>query len=136
MTNLGASLDRLRALSQKVAQGDYDVFEEIAELAADDAAGELHGLAEAFGMMVVRIEAREFHLSGVIDELTEARRRLEDARQRLEKENGSLKAQVSELRIHVDREKKEQEVEAIVESDYFKDLQRRARTMRARHSGE
>lgn len=135
MTELADRLERLRALSEKVAHGEYDVFDEIAELTADEAASELHGLAEAFGMMVVRIEAREFHLSGVIDELTEARRRLEDARQRLEKENGSLKAQVSELRIHVDREKKEEEVETIVESDYFKDLQRRARSMRARHSG-
>ena len=71
-------------------------------------------------MMVVRIEAREFHLSGVIDDLTEARRRLEDARLRLERENGTLRAEVSELRIHVDRDKKDREVETIAESDYFK----------------
>ncbi|MGX1096067.1 hypothetical protein [Amorphus sp. MBR-141] len=134
MTDLTESLGRLRELSQKVAHGDYDVFEDIAALTTAEAAPAVHELAEAFGMMVVRIEAREFHLSGVIDDLTEARRRLEDARQRLERENGTLRAEVSELRIHVDRDKKDREVETIAESDYFKDLQKRARSMRARHS--
>ncbi|MGX1308851.1 HAMP domain-containing protein [Amorphus suaedae] len=136
MKDLSESLGRLRELSQKVAHGDYDVFEDIAALTTTDGAPEVQELAEAFGMMVVRIEAREFHLSGVIDDLTEARRRLEDARQRLERENGTLRAEVSELRIHVDREKKDREVETIAESDYFKDLQKRARSMRARHSND
>lgn len=134
MTDLSASLTRLQELSKKVAHGDYDVFEDIAALTNEDASPEVQELAEAFGMMVVRIEAREFHLSGVIDDLTEARRRLEDARHRLERENGTLRAEVSELRIHVDRDKKDREVETIAESDYFKDLQKRARSMRARHS--
>jgi nitrate/nitrite-specific signal transduction histidine kinase len=44
----------------------------------------------------------------------------------------SLKHQVEELTIEIDQVKKEKEVEKIVESDSFRDLQEKARTMRAR----
>lgn len=135
--DLAANLARLQQLSQEVAHGNYAVFEEIEALTNDpNVTPEVQELAEAFGMMVVRIEAREFHLSGVIEDLSEARRRLEDARKRLERENGTLRAEVNELRIHIDREKKDREVETIAESDYFKDLQKRARSLRAQRGQE
>ncbi|MDQ0314303.1 hypothetical protein [Amorphus orientalis] len=134
---LAASLARLQRISQEVAQGNYAVFSDIETLTSDaDVTENVKELAEAFGMMVVRIEAREYHLSGVIDDLSEARRRLEDAQKRLQRENGSLRAEVNELRIHIDREKKDREVETIAESDYFKELQKRARSLRGRHQEE
>ena len=43
-----------------------------------------------------------------------------------------LKQQMQELRIEVDERKRQKDVEAIVESDFFKDLQAKADRMRKR----
>ena len=48
----------------------------------------------------------------------------------------SLQQQVDELRIQVDVIKRREQVTEIVESDFFQDLQAKARTMRKRHGDE
>lgn len=45
----------------------------------------------------------------------------------------NLKQQVYRLRIEIDEQKRQKDVEAIVESDFFKDLQSKAHMMRRRH---
>ena len=44
-----------------------------------------------------------------------------------------LKQQVQELRIQIDATKHAREVAAITETDYFRDLQAKARTLRAKN---
>ena len=44
----------------------------------------------------------------------------------------SLKEQVRELRIEIDAVKEQQSVEAIVETDFFRNLQEQARLLRSR----
>lgn len=51
---------------------------------------ELERLAEAFGMMTVKIEAREFQRAELIEELEQRNRELEDARARLQERNVQL----------------------------------------------
>jgi len=43
-----------------------------------------------------------------------------------------LRAEIRELRVRIDEVKREREVSKIADSDYFQDLQRRARDMRKR----
>lgn len=51
---------------------------------------DLERLAEAFGMMTVKVEAREFQRAGLIEELEQRNRELEEARARLQERNVQL----------------------------------------------
>jgi len=65
-------------LARKVAGGDYRQVDDLLELTRPGkyppAIGEL---AESFGMMLVQVEAREFHLEQIIEELAARNRELE-----------------------------------------------------------
>jgi len=52
---------------------------------------EVRELAESFGMMLVKVEAREFHLRKTIDQLNAVKREIESARDRLDRENAALR---------------------------------------------
>ncbi len=54
-------------------------------------------LAEAFGMMLVKVEAREFHLEEIIRKLTGRTQELEEVRQRLASENLGLKQSMGRI---------------------------------------
>ncbi|RXT52545.1 hypothetical protein B6S44_17405 [Bosea sp. Tri-44] len=124
---------RLRDLCGELARGDYDNIDSLFAMTADvDAPETVRELAEAFGSMAVQIEAREFRLGGMLAELKEANRRLEDANRHIASENADLKTKVQRLAIEIDQTRKEREVEAIVETDYFRALQERAQAMRQR----
>ncbi|AZO78225.1 MULTISPECIES: hypothetical protein [unclassified Bosea (in: a-proteobacteria)] len=124
---------RLRDLCGELARGDYDNIDSLFAMTADvDAPETVRELAEAFGSMAVQIEAREFRLGGMLAELKEANRRLEDANRNIASENADLKTKVQRLAIEIDQTRKEREVEAIVETDYFRALQERAQAMRQR----
>lgn len=51
---------------------------------------QLERLAEAFGMMTVKVEAREFQRAGLIEELEQRNQELEEARARLQERNVQL----------------------------------------------
>lgn len=124
---------RLRDLCGELARGDYDNIDSLFAMTADaDAPETVRELAEAFGSMAVQIEAREFRLGGMLAELKEANRRLEDANRNIASENADLKTKVQRLVIEIDQTRKEHEVAGIVETDYFKALQERAQAMRQR----
>jgi class 3 adenylate cyclase len=76
--DLAALIPLLVDLSRKVAGGKYGHVDDLMELTKPDkyppAIGEL---AESFGMMLVQIEAREFHLEQIIDELAAKNKELE-----------------------------------------------------------
>lgn len=128
---------RLGALCGELARGDYGNIDSLFAMTADAGVPEMvRDLAEAFGSMAVQIEAREFRLSGMLAELKEANRRLEESNRSISSENDSLKTQVQRLAIEIDQARKEREVEAIVETDYFRALQERAQAMRQRHGSD
>ena len=122
-------------LCRGVAAGDYEEADRLFDLTGDDLPSEVSDLAEAFGMMIVQVEVREFGLKQTIDELRETQRQLEHAKGLLDAENKTLRRKVSELQIEIDQTKKEAEVSEITGTDYFRDLQSKARAMRSRTRG-
>lgn len=133
----GDPLQRLERVCREIAHGNYKHTEDLFALTtAADASPTIQQLAEAFGFMLVQVEAREMRLSGLIEDLRTLQKELEAANSRLTQENAQLSAHVQKLRIDIDRKQFRREVGEIAETDYFRDLQSRARVMRARHKGE
>ncbi len=82
-------------LCEALARGDFDQANKLFDLAGSDASAPVARLAEAFGMMLVRVEAREMHLHQVIDELRESKRQLEEA-QVVREWNRRLRREIAE----------------------------------------
>jgi Mg/Co/Ni transporter MgtE len=134
--NSGDFTRRLGELCGELARGDYGQIDSLFAMTIQaDAPPMIQELAEAFGSMAVQIEAREYRLSEMLAELKEANRRLEEANRSVTTENLSLRGEVQRLSIEIDQTRKEREVSEIVETDYFRTLQERARQMRQRHGG-
>jgi chromosome segregation ATPase len=93
---------------------------------------DIRGLAETFASMVVQIEAREFHANQLIAELRETQRQLEAAQKRLRQENTDLRFRLRKLEVRYDETQANKEVSEIAESDYFRELQQRAKSMRTK----
>lgn len=88
---------QLVSLCEQIARGNYEKVKHIFDLplsGAGDASTQV--LAEAFAMMMVRIEAREFERDRLLAEISAAREELERHRARLAIENRRLRAQVRE----------------------------------------
>jgi class 3 adenylate cyclase len=69
-SELAALIPLLTDLTHKVARGDYKHVDELFELTKTDKyPPAICELAESFGMMLVQVEAREFRLEQMIDEL-------------------------------------------------------------------
>ncbi len=96
-TTPGDMYIQLVALCEQIACGNYEKAKGVFELpltGAGDASTQV--LAEAFAMMMVRIEAREFERERLLAEISAAREELERHRARLAEENRRLRAQVRE----------------------------------------
>ena len=68
--------EMLNSSCKKIASGKYDKTdaERLFELSKKGRyPGVLSELAESFGMMMVKVEAREFRLKGIIEELEQAK---------------------------------------------------------------
>jgi class 3 adenylate cyclase len=77
-SNDQALFQRLMQLAREIARGDYGRAQDLFELTRQDAdSGLVEELAESFGMMLVQVEAREFRLERLIQELRDANRQLE-----------------------------------------------------------
>ncbi len=71
-------LEHLLALVRQVAGGNYDRAQDIFELTKRRVSDPLVAeLAEAFGMMLVQVEAREFRLTQLIEDLQATNQKLE-----------------------------------------------------------
>jgi class 3 adenylate cyclase len=73
-------LAHLLELTKEVARGEYDRAQELFDLTrhSRDHGPLVEDLAEAFGMMMVQVEGREFRLERLIAELKETNQRLEE----------------------------------------------------------
>ena len=81
--------EMLNSSCKKIASGKYDRLEaeKLFELAKKGRYPSfLAELAESFGMMLVKIEAREFQLNESIEDLEEAKTKLEEYSKKLERD--------------------------------------------------
>jgi transcriptional regulator with PAS, ATPase and Fis domain len=92
MRDANRLLKYLIDLCEDLSKGRYTKVEELFELTKEGKYPLLvTELAEAFGMMMVKVEAREFRLEQVIDDLKKAKVDLSIAKERLSRENIQLK---------------------------------------------
>ena len=127
-------IESLAATCEAIAKGRFEdidgLFDIVSDMALPD---DVRALAETFAGMVVQVEAREFHSSQLIAELKEAQRQLEAARRKLQSENSDLRQRLRKLDVRYDENQAIEEVREIAESDYFRELQERAKSMRSRY---
>ncbi|MEW5734130.1 MAG: hypothetical protein AB1921_04700 [Thermodesulfobacteriota bacterium] len=129
--SLESALLRLSSLCREVSEGKYERADELFGLTVPGAfPSPLPQLAEAFGLMMVSVEAREFSLRQALASLEKTAADLEEARKKLAAENLDLKDKLVRLTVEIDQCRKEQEVCEITESDYFQNLQKRAAKLR------
>jgi transcriptional regulator with PAS, ATPase and Fis domain len=88
---------RLTEICEKLARGDYNYAGQLFELTRNnrDQPRSVSKLAESFGLMLVKIEGREFLLKKTIDKLTLAKHELEQAQNLLKTENRNLKERLT-----------------------------------------
>lgn len=92
----------LASAAQKIGEGDYE--QDIQEMSIGPFRDEITTLASVFEIMIAKVHHRE----------------------------QTLRRRVEELQIMVDERKKVEQVSEIVESEFFQELQVKARAMRAR----
>ncbi len=91
----GDLYDKLTEICTQMAQGDYEKAKAIFDLLpCDDVEDPINILVEAFAMMSIRIEAREFELSRLLTELEAARAELLRHQDRLIAENSQLRVEL------------------------------------------
>lgn len=93
---------RLTRAAEKIAEGDYE--QDLSANKRERFPDEIGTLREVFSVMVSKVYQRE----------------------------QSLRAQVEQLKIEIDEVKKQHEVDEIAETDFFRELQSKARLMRER----
>jgi PAS domain S-box-containing protein len=125
-------LEQLIALCKEFAAGNYDKVNDLVQLTKEQEQPRLIAdLAESFSMMILKIEAREFRLEQIIEDLEKTKKELEIAKKRLSLENIDLKNELRKLRIEIDHSQKVNDVADITETDYFKYLQKKAKDLKA-----
>lgn len=134
---LQKAMQSLAATCEAIAQGRFEEVELLFGIVADETLpADIRSLAETFAGMVVQIEAREFHANQLIDDLKETQRQLETAQKQLKRENASLKQQLKKFDVQYDEARASIEVSEIVETDYFRELQTRAKSLRSKFKSE
>jgi methyl-accepting chemotaxis protein len=99
----------LTRVAAKIGEGDYNIdFAALVRMGRFHLRDETDKLAEVFELMVGKVRVRE----------------------------ESLKQQVAELKIEIDEVKRQKQVSEIVDTDFFQDLQVKARAMRRRSGQE
>lgn len=98
MTMTDSYYSLLTKLCEELALGRYSECDRLFELTREGAApADLTRLAEAFGMMLVRVEAREYQNSQLIQELRGKNAELEALHQLLAEKNDDLRRQVQDM---------------------------------------
>ena len=88
-------IDRLITITEKIALGQYGEAKALFEMTKKGSyPPDINALAEAFGLMLVRVEAREFHLKQTIDHLKKVQAELQLAKEKLARENIGLRQSV------------------------------------------
>lgn len=102
MNTGNAELARLLELIGNVAAGDYS--NDIMELTSESTPEPIRTIAEAMGMMMVKVEAREYQLEMLVDELRELNRQIkENSLQTVSAMAQALEARDAYTRGHAER---------------------------------
>ena len=89
---VGELLKKMEQVCHDLAWNKYDQVSDLFELTKQKEYPEqISRLAESFGMMLVRIEAREYHMGELLVELRQAYKELEESKKKLRNENAELK---------------------------------------------
>ena len=117
--------EMLNTLSKKIASGKYGQAdtEKLFELAKKNRyPGLFAELSESFGMMMVKVEAREFELEQMIEELKKTNSKLENYSQSLEQQVAERTSELKEKNAQLEQEiqKRRQEEEKRLELEKFK----------------
>lgn len=132
-TDRAKAIAGLAATCEAIANGRFEDMEQLFTILSDKAVPEdIRGLAETFAGMAVQVETREFHANQLINDLKETQRQLEAAQNALRKENTNLKQRLKKLEVKYDEAQAEEEIREIADSDYFRELQQRAQSMRSK----
>lgn len=99
------SIAKLTTVAERIGEGDYE--QDLTGLIRYRVADEITTMALVLQIMVGKVRARE----------------------------EKLKQQVAELKIEIDEAKRQQQVSEIVDSDFFQNLQAKAREARGRRAG-
>ena len=125
-------LEQFILMCKEFAAGNYDKVDSLLELTKEQEQPTLIAeMAESFSMMIVQVEAREFRLEQIIEDLERTKEELEIAKKKLAIENVKLKNEVHKLHIEIDHSQKTKDVVEITETDYFKYLEKKARGLKA-----
>ncbi len=89
-------------------------------------------VAERIGEGDYNVDVSDMTQSRMPDEMTTLARVFSSMTNKVEKREEELKERVAELEISLDLNKRDQQVKEIVESDFFQDLQTKAKEMRGR----
>ncbi|MGG6297960.1 HAMP domain-containing protein [Leptolyngbya sp. AN02str] len=100
------NLNRLKIAAEQVGEGRYE--QDFSSFEGAKLPDEISMLAAVFDKMVTKVKGRE----------------------------DQLKQQVAELKIEIDETKRKKQVSEIVDSDFFQDLQSKARQLRQRNKSE
>lgn len=131
------AIKSLATTCEAIAHGRFDDVDELYDVVTNEGVPEdIRALAETFAGMVVQVEAREFHTSQLIADLTETRRQLEAAEAKLKKENAALRTRLDKLDVTYNEQQAELEIQEVTESDYFRTLQSRAKSLRSKFKTE
>jgi HAMP domain-containing protein len=98
-------INRLTRIAARIGEGDYE--QDLSGLTHNNFPDEINALARVFDIMISKVRTRE----------------------------EKLKQKVAELQITIDQSKRDQQVSEIVDSDFFNELQAKARDMRGRKRG-
>ena len=108
--------EMLNTLSKKIASGKYGQAdtEKLFELAKKNRyPGLFAELSESFGMMMVKVEAREFELEQMIEELKAANKKLEtyshSLEQKIAERTMELKEKNTQLELEIQKRREEEE---------------------------
>lgn len=124
-------IDRVSCICDSLAKGQWEDMEDLFSLVADRSVpNDIRGLAETFANMAVQIEARQFLAGRLIDDLRETQRQLQTAKEWLRVENDDLRERLSQYDINYDETRAREEIRDVSETEYFRSLQQRARSMR------
>ncbi len=81
----GRFYEILRDVAKNVSMGDYDNVDSLMELTNQDKyPHQVSELAEAFGMMIVQVESREFNLEQLLEKIKIKNQKLEETLQRVQ----------------------------------------------------
>ena len=108
---------QIRDICHSISKGNYDYVKQLEELTIQgEHPKEIAELAESFSVMLLKLEAHEYHL--------------EKAMERLKQKNISLKKEIDTLKIDINKIEKSSAVEQITQSKFFKEIHQKTKQHR------